>query len=332
MAAHIVSNFPVGSADWSKAYLEYLARSTAQSAKALKLYQQVLEGVSHGHLAPTVFQDHYLQFTQTHWPKYASKLAQLNGKFLSELVGITAAHSQEQAELAPGNSAEPDILPPQFDAADAARWSQQLAEYAGQLSARALKAYRAQLDRIVAGETTPSQIQDATSAYLSNRLPDYLQRVSQLFFDLLSDLNNIRAEYEEDYFLGMLATANRVDESQALVLNLTAPLGETTVASLEVENFTEKRATIRYSVTEVRRTDGVGPAFDPKITITPETLDLGPGEQGNVRLSLRLDETDYDVGALYSGTLFIAGQAELPVEVLLRIIATPSVPEPKGTP
>ncbi len=331
MAAHTGSNSRVGSADWSKGYSEYLARSTAQSARALKLYQQVLEDVSHGHLAPTVFQDHYLRFTQTHWPEYANKVAQLTGKFLSVLVSIAAFHSQEQAGQSPGGSEEPDILPPQFDPADAARWFQQLAEYAGRLNARALKAYRAQLDRVAAGETTPSQIQEATSAYLSNRLPEYLQSVGQLYFDLLSDLNDIRAEYEEDYFLGMLATANRVDESQPLVLNLIAPLGETTVTSLEVENSTEKRTTIRCSVTEVRRTDGVGPAFDPKITITPEALDLGPGEQGNVRLSLRLDETDYDAGALYSGTLFIAGQAELPVEVLLRITATPSVPQPKGT-
>ena len=145
--------------------------------------------------------------------------------------------------------------------------------------------------------------------------------------DLVSGLNDLRAEYEEKYFLGMLATAGRQDESQLLVLNLSAALGESTSASLEVENSTEKQTTIQCSITDVRRTDGVGPAFAPNITITPETFDLAPGENGTLRISVQLDETDYDVGALYSGTLFITGQAELPVEVLLRITATPPLPQ-----
>jgi hypothetical protein len=329
VAAHTISNSPIGSTDWSKAYLDYLSRSTAQSTRTLKLYQQVLEDVSRGHLAPTILQDQYLRFTQTHWPEYAGKLAQLNGKFLSELVQLSAFYLQEQTEPVADDFEASAIPLPQFDPANAAMWFQQLAEYAGQLNARALKAYRSQLERVATGETTPGQVQETTSAYMSNRLPDYLQRLSQLYFDLLSDLNDIRGAYEEEYFLSVLAAAQRMDESQSLRLNLTAPLGEMAVATLEVENSTEKRTTIQCSVTEVRRSDGVGPAFDPKITLTPETLELGPGEQGNLRLALQLDETNYDTGALYAGTLFISGQAELPVDVLLRIIATPSTPQPK---
>jgi hypothetical protein len=329
MAAHNVNNSSAGSVDWSNAYVEYLARSAEQSARAMKLYQQVMEGVSNGHLAPTVFQDHSLRFAQTHWPKYAEKVAQLSGKFLSGLVNIASFHSQEQGGQSPDVSDEPEILPPQFHPADAARWFEQLAEYAGRLNARALKSYRAQLERVAAGEATPGQIQEATTEFLSNQLPDYLQRVYRQYFDLLSGLNDLRAGYEENYIQDLLATANRVDESQPLVINLTAPLGETTSASLEVENSTEKRTTIRCSVTEVRRMDGVGPAFDPRIVVAPESLDLGPGEQGKVRFSLRLDETDYDAGALYGGILFIAGQSEMPVEALLRIVATPRILEPR---
>jgi hypothetical protein len=329
VAAHPASEFAGQPADSSKAYLEYLTRFTAQSARVLNLYQQILESVSHGHLAPTVFQDQYLRFTQAHWPEYATKLAQLNGRFLSELIQIGTLYRPEQMDFASVSSDEPDLRPPQFNAADAATWFQQLADYAGQLNARALKAYRAQLDRVAAGETTPSEVQETTSKYLSNRLPDYLQHVGQLYLDLVSGLNDLRAEYEEKYFLGMLATAGRQDESQLLVLNLSAALGESTSASLEVENSTEKQTTIQCSITDVRRTDGVGPAFAPRITITPETFDLTPGESGTLRISVQLDESDYDVGALYSGTLFITGQAELPVEVLLRITATPPLPQPQ---
>jgi len=327
VAPHPGSEFAGEPADSSKAYIEYLTRFTAQSARMLNLYQQVLESVSHGHLAPTVFQDHYLRFTQTHWPEYATRLGQLNANFLSELIRIGAIYSPEQTEFAAAISEDPELRPPQFNPADAATWFQQLADYAGRMNAKALKAYRAQLDRVAAGETTPSEVQATTSKYLSDRLPDYLQHVGQLYLDLVRGLNDLRAEYEEEYFRGMLATANRQDESQLLVVNLTAPLGEATTASLEVENSTEKPTTIRCSMTDVRRTDGVSPAFAPNITFTPETLDLAPGEEGKLRLSLQLDEADYDTGALYSGILFITGQAELPVEVLLRITATPPLPQ-----
>jgi hypothetical protein len=331
VAPHPASEFGKGSADWSKAYLEYLTRSTAQSARVLKLYQQVLESVSHGHLAPTVFQDHYLQFSQTHWPEYAEKLAQLNANFLSDLIQLGTTYSQEQTGLAEMSFEDADLRPPQFNAADAATWFQQLGEYAGRLNARALKAYRAELDRVAAGETTPSDVQEATAKHLSHRLPAYLEQLGKLYFDLVSGLTDVRVEYEEEYFLRMLETANRQDESQPLVLNLSAPLGKTTSASLEVENSTQKQTTIRCSITDVRRSDGVGPAFAPRIMITPEALDLAPGEAGSIRISLQLDESKYDAGALYSGILFITGQSELPVEVLLRIIGTPPMPRPRET-
>lgn len=328
MAAHPASEFGGESPDSAKVYLDYLTRFTAQSARVLNLYQQVLESVSHGHLAPTSFQDQYLRFAQTHWPEYATKLAQLNATFLSELIRIGTIYLPQHPDLAAVGADDGDLRPPQFGAADAATWFQQLAEYAGRLNTRALEAYRAQLDRVAAGETTPSEIQERTSRYLRDRLPDYLQHVGELYLDLVSGLNDLRTEYEEEYFRGMLATAKRKDESQLLILNLSAPIGETITASLEVENSTEKPTTIRCTMTDVRRTDGVGPAFAPEITITPDTLDLTPGQEGKVRLSLQLDEKKYDVGALYSGTLFITGQADLPVEVQLRITATPALPQP----
>src|SRR5665213_3408549 len=142
MAAHAASDFGSKTADWSGAYSDYLTRSTAQSVRTLKLYQDILESVSQGHLAPTVFQDHFARFAQLHATGYANKLAELGARFLSGLVQIGAVYSREQSEPALAGLADPEIRPPQFDSADPVKWSKQLAEYAGQLNAGALKAYR----------------------------------------------------------------------------------------------------------------------------------------------------------------------------------------------
>jgi len=327
-----------GPADWSTSYSRYLARSAAQSAKTLKLYQEALECVSQGKLAPTVFQEHFPRFAQARGVEYANKLSELGARFLSGLVRIAAGAGNADAwgQGQPAGVFEPDIQPPQFEPSDPARWFQQIAEYAGQLNARALKAYRLQLDRVAAGEATPHDVQQTTSDYLTNQLPLYLQHAGQLYLDLLNGLNEIRASYEEDYFLSLLATAQATTDGREIeppvVLSLTGPHGGTASASLAVANTTQERTTVRCTVTEVRRADGQGPAFAPQIAIAPEGLELDPGEEGTLQLSLQLDANHYDADALHVGSLYITGQGDLQVEVKLRItpVTTPADDERPG--
>jgi hypothetical protein len=110
------------------------------------------------------------------------------------------------------------------------------------------------------------------------------------------------------------------------VLNLLAPLGGTASASLSLANTQEERSLIRCTVTTIRRADGVGPAFAPKVTITPEALELGPGEEGSLRLSVQLEEGAYTPDALYIGAVHLMGHGEPRLEVPLQITATHAVP------
>lgn len=314
-----------GPADWSASYSRYLARSAAQSAKTLKFYQEAMECISQGKLAPTVFQEHFPRFAQARGVQYASRLSELGARFLSGLVRIGGGNIDLRGQGEPAGVFEPDIQSPRFEPSDPARWFQQLAEYAGQLNARALKAYRVQLDRVASGEVTPGQVQQTTSDYLANQLPLYLQHAAQLYLDLLNGINEIRASYEEDYFRSILATASGREIDPPVVLNLTGPHGGTASASLTVANTTPERSSIQCTVTDVRRADGQGPAFTPQIAIVPGELILESGEEGTLQLSIQLDGSDYDADTLHVGSLYIAGQGDLHVEVKLRItpVTTP---------
>jgi hypothetical protein len=68
--------------------------------------------------------------------------------------------------------------------------------------------------------------------------------------------------------------------------------------------------------------DGVGAAFAPKVAITPEVLELGPGEEATISFSLQLEADRYDAEAPYIGFLYITGDGDLRVEMQLRVVAT----------
>ena len=303
--------------DWSTSYSHYLTRSAALSARTLKLYLETLERISQGRLTPTVFQDHFPRFAQAHAAEYSARLAETGARFLSELVRIGASLGQRNGAEAP----EPEVIPPRFDASNPVRWFEQLAEYAGQLNARAVRMYRAQLDSVASGEATPSEVQQNTSDYLARQLPEYLQRLTHVYFDLLNGWNDVRARYEENYFRSVLGEVRTEESEPPAALTLSGRSGETVSASVAVTNTAVERTRIGWRVTDVRRTDGVGKAFVPGVTIFPETLELEPEEEGTLTLSLLLDPSQYDPGALYTGMLYVTGSAGFQVEVQLRILA-----------
>jgi len=308
-------------AEWAAWFTQFLTRATGQSAKTLELYQQVLAAISRGELAPTALQDLLPGFLQVRGATYTNTLTELTTRFYAGLVEIGAAHSRELAELVVPGGHVPDVAPPGFESADPMQWVQRLTEYAGQLNARAMKIYQAHLNRVAAGETTPDQLQRAMSEYFERRLPEHLRQAGQLYFQLLADLNEIRSRYEEEYLRGVLASVRRPGGDDAFALTLVAPLGGVASASLSVANTNEERAHIRCRVTDVRRADGVGPAFTPATAIAPEQVELGPGEEVNLRVSVRLDAADYETNVLYVGELHVTGHGEPRLVVPLRITA-----------
>ena len=302
-------------------YSQYLMRSASQSARTLELYQEVMDCIARNELAPTVLQDMLGPFVQARGNDYTSRLAEISMRFFSGMVQIGTAYSDELVELAMPGSAEPPLQLPQFDTTDPIRWFQQLNDYANHLNARAVKAYQSLIERAATGEMTPARLQEASSDYLERRLPEHMRRLGALYFDVLYGLGDLRSSYEEEFLTGVLAS---LQGKEPFVLNLTAPLGEEATATLALSNTKDEPSIIRCRVSDVRRVDGVDPAFAPKITISPESLQLQPGEEASLTLTLRLEVGDYMPDVLYVGTLEITSHGEPSFEVPLQIKATPA--------
>lgn len=283
-----------------------------------------MDCIARNELPPTVLQDMLGPFVQARGSAYTNKLAEISMHFFSGMVQIGTAYSDELAEMALPGSAESPLQPPMFDTTDPIKWYQQLNDYANQLGARAVKAYQRLFERVSAGDTSPAQLQEASTDYLEKRLPVHLRRLGALYFDVLNGLSDLRASYEEEFLTGVLATVKGGGPEEPFVLNLTAPLGETATASLALSNTKDEPTVIRCRASEIRRADGIDPAFTPQVSITPESLKLQPGEEASLTVSLQLDESVYTPGVLYVGTLEITSHGEPGFEVPLQIKATPA--------
>jgi hypothetical protein len=79
---------------------------------------------------------------------------------------------------------------------------------------------------------------------------------------------------------------------------------------------------VRCVVTDVRRADGIGRAFEPILSVSPERFDLAADEEKSVELALVIQEGSYEPGHAYLAVLHVLTPEETLLEVPVRIRAT----------
>ena len=317
-------NTAAWAADWSGRYSQYLRSTASQSERTQDLYRRLMECIARGELAPQRLQDMLPAFYRARGHVYNERLSQITLRFFADLVRSVTAYSNELMQvLMPGAAAVP--APPELTSSDPTIWFQQLMDYCNQLSAHIARSYQMLVDRMAAGQLGSDQIQKTAAAHLERRLPEYLRDLAVSYFELLNGLNDLRAQSEQEFLSGVLATASRT-KADSFAIELVAALGSTANASFSIANTRDVPAVIRCELSDVRRRDGIGPAFLPNIARTPEQLQLAPGEEGRVSLALALDRDTYAAGAQYVGALHITGGCEPQVEIPLRITAIEGAP------
>jgi len=294
--------------------MQYMLRAAQQSARAQDLYYAVLQRVALGTLTPTAIRDALASFSADYGPSYAAQVGQLAMQFVGGLLQVT------------GNAYDP---PPPYDAANATAWFVRLSEYANANSRRAVHDYQVNLDRVAAGDVTPPELQAELAHDYSSRSAEQLRRMAQLYFDLLGRLSELNARVEDEYFsrlLGSNASAAAADAS----FQLDGALGERASAVLTIENTRAEAATLRCVMTDLRRADGIGPAFMPTAVIDPDGLLLEPGQESTVRVSLHLDPSRFEPGVRYVGAVHVLRRGDERLEIPLEVTALP-VPQPAGS-
>jgi hypothetical protein len=139
-----------------------------------------------------------------------------------------------------------------------------------------------------------------------------------LYFRLLGGIFEISSKLEEESLRAQLAASGSLRPTQS-VIHLRGDTDKTASVELSLENTQGERTTVACFASDVRRADGIGPAFAPKFLFHPETLALDPVQEASVRISLTLDRDLYEPGAIYVGVVNVTREGECALQIPVQI-------------
>ena len=301
--------FSIAAEETSAAFTEYLLRTAVASAGALHRYEQLIGCVARRQASPATLEESLARFAELHTGESAARVSAATARLFAGLA------SSAFLPFAAADDSEPLISTDTSETSDALA---SLAERVADRNRRAASAYYAQLAAVATGETTPDAFRRLTRKDTARTFAQELSRASRVWFEYLGDLDEERARFADHYLMGALRTVNPVG-FDGDVVELAGPVNTMVSTVVTVDNTLDEPAIIRCGVSEVRRADGVGPAFAPALVVAPEDVILERDAEGTVELSLWLDDAIYDPGAAYIGALRLVRDGAPRLDVPLRI-------------
>jgi hypothetical protein len=210
----------------------------------------------------------------------------------------------------------PDVDSPDLDSAEWADWIPRLIADAEQARAAQTRALRVVLDRVASGELDPEVVERTIVERSRQRVSESVTRIAELSVDMLNELDDTTATFGMDYLRSIARRAERPDS-----IELGGRLGESVQVRLLVANDEPVSEAMQCAITDVRREDGVGPAFEPQVTITPARFDLAPGGEVPVACSLLLSDV-YAPDVTYVGEFRVLTDTATVLAIPLRVRAT----------
>jgi hypothetical protein len=182
--------------------------------------------------------------------------------------------------------------------------------------------YFADLAAVATGDKQARDVRRAHAKQLNTSLASTLSRASAAWFELLGALDEERASFATTYLLDVLRRANPIG-FHGDVIELSGPINTKVTTTLTLDNTLAERAVIRCVVGDVRRADGIGPAFIPDLVFAPEAVIVEGADDAELRLSLWLEDAVYTPHSSYVGSLHITRDDAPRLDIPLRITPTP---------
>ena len=318
-------------AAWSARYREYLERSMARAGRAQDLNRELIKRVATGQLAPWTLESQLNTFAATRAASYSERIANITMAFLAGLIQIGSTYSYELVQaVLPGAVSEPEVVAPDFEPAKSADWFRDLTVFAAGENARVTAMLRMVMDKVAAGELAPADVEQVSSMFHTEHVPGSTGRLVELYLDLLTRLEEVHTSFSEEYLRTVMGPAPSEAAHPDRAAEVDAPLGEATSIRFAVTNTDLEPAVVACTLSGIRRADGVGPAFDPVVNVTPGRLELAPGAEATVELTIHADADHFQLGALYEGVFQVASATRTLLELPLRIRVM--APEPVSGP
>lgn len=187
--------------------------------------------------------------------------------------------------------------------------------------------YFADLADVAAGTRHPGDFRRAATKQLNTRLAGILTTGASASFELLGALDEARGRFAEEYLMDVVRRAHPIG-FHGDVVELSGPMNTRLTTTVILDNTRTDRAVIRCGVSDVRRADGIGPAFTPALVFAPEEIIVEGANDATLSVSLWLDSAVYHTQSAYVGSLHISRDDAPRLDIPLRITPTPSFSPP----
>lgn len=295
--------FALAEAATSAACAEYLMRSALESTHFTQRHQQLIDSVARRQLTPQQVDDALA--VAADWSAVARDVSAAISAFAQSLAQHPllphehATHSLDEVVSNGQRSADHHLV-------DA-------------------DAFSALLLKLAQPDVTPGARRRALTRLNRSTANASIAGAATAWFTMLDAVGSATLRALNPALLTVLRTAQPVGY-HGDVIELHGSIATHATTQLDVENTLGRPASLRCTCHEVRRADGIGPAFTPSLTLTPEFQQLDAREEGAVALSLWLDELQFEASATYVGAVSVEGDGGTALRIPLRITTTPAHP------
>ncbi len=279
----------------SAACAQYLMRSALDATQFVHRHQQVVRAVARGQISPQQV-DNVL--TTADW-----------GEVQRDVVAAISAFAQTLAQHA--------LLPHEY----ASPSSDEVVANGPSDADRPhvdVEPLSSLLARLAHPDVTTGARRRALTRLNQSAANRTLGSVATAWFAMLESVSSASLRAMNPALLTILRSAHPIGYDREVV-ELAGPIKTRVTTQLDIENTLDRAAALRCTCQEVRRADGVGPAFTPSMTVTPAQQVLGARAEGGVALSLWLDDAQFDAQAMYVGALSVESDGGTRLTIPLRI-------------
>ena len=190
---------------WLERYREYIERSAVRAARAQELNREVMRRIASGELSSWTLEAQLATFVATRAAEYSQRTASMTMAFLSGLIQNGSTYSYELVEaVIPGAAIGRVAVAPEFEPSNPAEWFRELTQFAAQENERVTAMLRTVMDRVASGELAPAEVEDISSRFQAERVPESTSRLVALYLDLLGGLDEVHGAFGEDYLRSVL--------------------------------------------------------------------------------------------------------------------------------
>jgi hypothetical protein len=295
-------DFTSAEAATSAACARYLLHSALDATEQLHRYQQLMGAVARGQISPARVERHITH--AAHSSAAADEAERAVAAFVDSFTHCCFVPSE--AAMTADDTRDADELDERMDARVIMRHQHALDAFTAQIAALAEPTVSAGARR-----RALTRVQHASANQL-------ISDAAAQWFTVLSAIGSAQSRTLAPALLDVLRQTQPVG-FDGHVVELAGRISEHTSTSIAIENERDSATSVQFSVSDVRRADGVGPAFASAIAITPEQVFLDAHAGSAVTLSVALDAKRFTPGASYVGALRVVHDDGVILEIPLRI-------------